>query len=215
MRHWSRPSPPDASKLGFLPHRITQQNPPIKPKQDQIAPSPGRHLCRPNSLFSCPPNQSFLVTPHSLTQHNPAPLPPQTHTHRNGQHLARHGGNSPRQRLPSPQRPGDSLRGLVCFSCLFFIYQFDITERSLPCFSVRVPPGTTDAILLVENDVIVHLPTTLQARQSFGWAEPAVRIIVRVNGVNRARCLVGVPTGVFGPDTILVRTLDEFRAVLN
>ncbi|KAJ7039297.1 hypothetical protein C8F04DRAFT_1255002 [Mycena alexandri] len=80
---------------------------------------------------------------------------------------------------------------------------------------VRVPPGTMDAILLVENDVIVHLPTTLQARQFLGWAEPAVRIIFRVNGVNRARCLVGVPTGVFGPDTILVRTLDEFRAVLN
>ncbi|KAJ7710059.1 hypothetical protein B0H16DRAFT_1558672 [Mycena metata] len=79
--------------------------------------------------------------------------------------------------------------------------------------SAPVAPDVNDAILLVEDDVVVHLPATLHARQDLGWAPPAQCIILRVNGLNKVRCLVGVPTG-FAPETILVRTLNEFRSVL-
>ncbi|KAJ7166157.1 hypothetical protein C8R46DRAFT_1219909 [Mycena filopes] len=80
-----------------------------------------------------------------------------------------------------------------------------------------VAPGHNDAIIVAERGVVPHLATTLEVREMFfGWPRPAIDIRIQLNGVRRARCLVGVPTGpgAYELQRRRARTLQEFAAAL-
>ncbi|KAJ7166169.1 hypothetical protein C8R46DRAFT_1351581 [Mycena filopes] len=78
-----------------------------------------------------------------------------------------------------------------------------------------VAPGHNDAIIVLERDVIAQLATTLEVRETFfGWPRPAIHIRLQLDGVRRARCLVGV-LGRYGQQTLRARTLQVRRHALN
>ncbi|KAJ7745383.1 hypothetical protein B0H16DRAFT_1856389 [Mycena metata] len=79
-------------------------------------------------------------------------------------------------------------------------------------FSARIPPAANDAILALQDDVLVSLETTLHAREALGWARPGMCIIVKIDGVREVRCFLDLPVqAVNGMETIRVFTLKGFH----
>ncbi|KAJ7024920.1 hypothetical protein C8F04DRAFT_1269798 [Mycena alexandri] len=79
----------------------------------------------------------------------------------------------------------------------------------------QIPPAPNDAILALQDDVLVHLETTLHAREALGWARPGMCIVLKVDGVPPVRCLLDLPVQpAHGMETIRVRTLKGFHDAL-
>ncbi|KAJ7024928.1 hypothetical protein C8F04DRAFT_149787 [Mycena alexandri] len=79
----------------------------------------------------------------------------------------------------------------------------------------QIPPAPNDAILALQDDVLVYLETTLHARAALGWARPDMCIVLKVDGVPPVRCLLDLPIQpAHGMETIRVRTLKGFHDAL-
>ncbi|KAJ7716020.1 hypothetical protein B0H16DRAFT_1898543 [Mycena metata] len=80
----------------------------------------------------------------------------------------------------------------------------------------RTPESHNDAILALQDDVLMTLETTLHAREALGWTRPGMCIIVKIDGVREVRCFLDLPVqAVNGMETIRVSTLKGFHDALK
>ncbi|KAJ7174717.1 hypothetical protein C8R46DRAFT_1347797 [Mycena filopes] len=79
--------------------------------------------------------------------------------------------------------------------------------------SALVAPGNNDTIVAAEEDRI-HLDNTLQVRASQGWAHPPIRIILQLDGVKYARCMLPAPPGYVAQD-IATKRVHSFQAFVD
>ncbi|KAJ7745373.1 hypothetical protein B0H16DRAFT_1856369 [Mycena metata] len=74
---------------------------------------------------------------------------------------------------------------------------------------VAQAPAANNAFVVSEDEVVPHLETFFSARETQGWTRPSVCIIIEVDGVRRARCVLSLPVAPPAQDaeTIIVRSL--------
>ncbi|KAJ7745376.1 hypothetical protein B0H16DRAFT_977917 [Mycena metata] len=79
----------------------------------------------------------------------------------------------------------------------------------------QIPPAANDAILALQDDVLVSLEKTLHAREALGWPRPGMCIIVKIDGVPQVHCFLDLPLQTsYGMETIRVFTLRGFHDAL-
>ncbi|KAJ7027027.1 hypothetical protein C8F04DRAFT_1267462 [Mycena alexandri] len=75
-------------------------------------------------------------------------------------------------------------------------------------------PAANDAFVVAEDEIVL-LETTLTSREILGWTRPRTCIIVQIDGVRRARCLLDLPPTAgagHAAETIRVSSLREFHS---